>query len=106
MELGSRSHCTAGRRDVPSPPDPFCTLGLLRPLPSLEAPVRAAVIVPLAVFPLPYYVVSYVERYPMPLAWLLLLLAGFEVQSWMNGKRRRGAEVAGAAQPAPAAAPH
>ena len=57
-------------------------LGLRRILPALDAPGRALLIVPLAAFPLVYYVVSYVAHYPAPLAWLLLLLAGYEIQSW------------------------
>jgi 4-amino-4-deoxy-L-arabinose transferase-like glycosyltransferase len=57
-------------------------LGLRRVLPALTAPGRAAVLMPLATFPLVYYVVSYLAHYPAPLAWLLLLLAAYEVQSW------------------------
>jgi 4-amino-4-deoxy-L-arabinose transferase-like glycosyltransferase len=57
-------------------------LGLRRILPTLTAPGRAALIIPLATFPLVYYLVSYVPHYPAPLAWLLLLLAGQEVQAW------------------------
>jgi len=59
-------------------------LGLRRILPALEAPNRAALLIPLATFPLVYYVVSYDAHYPAPLAWLLLLLAGYEVQSWIS----------------------
>ena len=56
-------------------------LGLRRIVPALGVPGRAALLIPLATFPLVYYVVSYVAHYPAPLAWLLLLLAGYEVQS-------------------------
>jgi 4-amino-4-deoxy-L-arabinose transferase-like glycosyltransferase len=66
-------------------------LGLRRALPALDAPGRAALIIPLAAFPLVYYAVSYVEHYPAPLAWMILLLAGYEVQSWTNGKNRKRA---------------
>ena len=58
-------------------------LGLRRILPALDAPGRAALLIPLATFPLVYYVVSYVAHYPSPLAWMLLLLAGYEVQGWL-----------------------
>jgi 4-amino-4-deoxy-L-arabinose transferase-like glycosyltransferase len=58
-------------------------LGLRRILPALDAPGRAALLVPLATFPLVYYFVSYLSHYPAPLAWLLLLLAAYEVQSWI-----------------------
>ena len=59
-------------------------LGLRRILPALTAPNRAALLIPLATFPLVYYIVSYQAHYPTPLAWLLLLLAGYEVQSWFS----------------------
>ena len=65
-------------------------LGLRRILPALDTPGRAALLIPLATFPLVYYVVSYVAHYPAPLAWLLLLLAGYEVQSWIS--RRSSAQ--------------
>ena len=64
-------------------------LGLRRILPALDAPGRAVLLIPLITFPLIYYVVSYVEHYPLPLAWLLLLLAGYEVRSWINRMRLR-----------------
>jgi hypothetical protein len=57
-------------------------LGLRRIVPALDAPGRAALLIPLATFPLVYYVVSYVAHYPAPLAWLLLLLASHEVHGW------------------------
>jgi 4-amino-4-deoxy-L-arabinose transferase-like glycosyltransferase len=59
-------------------------LGLRRSLPALDAPGRAALLIPLATFPLVYYIVSYVAHYPAPLAWMLLLLAGCEVDSWIS----------------------
>ncbi len=62
-------------------------LGLRRILPALSVPGRAALLIPLATFPLVYYIVSYVEHYPEPLTWMLLLLACYEVQSWMSYKK-------------------
>lgn len=59
-------------------------LALRRILPALTAPGRAALLIPLATFPLVYYIVSYVAHYPAPLAWMLLLLAGYEIQSWIS----------------------
>jgi hypothetical protein len=58
-------------------------LGLRRILPALDAPDRAVLLIPLATFPLVYYVVSYLAHYPAPLAWLVQLLAAYEVQSWI-----------------------
>lgn len=62
----------------------LAVLGLRRILPALDPPGRAALLVPLAAFPPVYYLVSYVAHYPMPLSWLLFLLAGYEVQSWFG----------------------
>jgi 4-amino-4-deoxy-L-arabinose transferase-like glycosyltransferase len=59
-------------------------LGLRRTLPALDAPHRAALLIPLAAFPLVYYVVSYVAHYPAPLAWLLLLPAGAEIHHLLD----------------------
>jgi hypothetical protein len=72
-------------------------LGLRRVLPSLEAPGRAALIIPLAAFPLVYYVVSYLEHYRAPLAWMILLLASYEMQSWMMRKNINRADPGGRA---------
>jgi hypothetical protein len=66
-------------------------LGLRRILPAVNAPGRAALLIPLATFPLVYYVVSYQAHYPAPLAWMLLLLGAYEVQSWIaHAKSHRG----------------
>ncbi len=62
-------------------------LGLRRARPSLGTPARAGLIIPMATFPLVYYIVSYVEHYRMPLAWMLLLLASYEMNSWMERDR-------------------
>ena len=67
-------------------------LALRRILPTLTAPGWAALVIPLATFPLVYYVVSYVAHYPAPLAWMLLLLAGYEVQRWFNHESHHRAE--------------
>ena len=65
-------------------------LGLRRILPGLDAPGRAVLLIPLATFPLVYYFVIYQAHYPAPLAWMLLLLAGYEVQSWISRVPLRG----------------
>ncbi len=67
----------------------LAVLGLRRILPALDAPGRAVLLIPLATFPLIYYVVSYVAHYPAPLAWLLLLLGGYAVQGSSAFGRRR-----------------
>lgn len=65
-------------------------LGLRRTLPRLAIPQRAALLIPLATFPLVYYFVSYVSHYRASLEGMLLLLAGAEVQHWI---RRKAMEV-------------
>lgn len=59
-------------------------LGARRILPVLSAPQRAALLIPLATFPLVYYVVAYMPRYRLPVDWILLMLAGVEVSYWIR----------------------
>jgi hypothetical protein len=54
-------------------------LGAWRALPGLTPPQRAALLVPLFLFPLVYYVVAYMPRYREPVDWIFLLLAGAAV---------------------------
>jgi hypothetical protein len=61
-------------------------LGAWRTLPVLALPQRAALLIPLATYPLIYYVVAYMSRYRVPLNWILLLLAGAAAWHWI--KRR------------------
>lgn len=68
-------------------------LGAWRTLPTMTGPQRAALIMPLILYPLIYYVVIYMPRYRVPLDWILLLLAGAAVWSWVDG----AAKVAGSA---------
>ena len=46
--------------------------------------MKQSLLILFAMFPLVYYFVSYQPHYPAAMAWLLLLLAGFEVQSWIR----------------------
>jgi len=57
--------------------------GAWRVLPGMSVPQRAALLIPLATFPLVYYVVAYMPRYRVPLDWILLLLAAAAVWSWV-----------------------
>ena len=52
--------------------------------PTLGAPQRTALLVPLLTYPLVYYLVAYMPRYREPLDWLLLLLAGAAIWRWMD----------------------
>ncbi len=68
-------------------------LALRRLLPALTAPGRAALVIPLTTFPLVYYILSYVAHYPAPVAWMLLLLGGYEVQRWFDNKSHHRADL-------------
>jgi hypothetical protein len=59
-------------------------LGARRTLPALTIPQRAALLIPLATFPLIHYVVTYMSRYAVPVNWLLLMFAGAEVWHWIK----------------------
>ena len=59
-------------------------LGAWRTLPGLTVPQRAALLIPLATYPLIYYVVAYMGRYRVPLDWILLVLAGAQVWRWID----------------------
>ncbi|MEJ2186623.1 MAG: hypothetical protein P8Z36_11870 [Gemmatimonadota bacterium] len=59
--------------------------GAWRILPRLTPPQRAALLLPLATYPLIYYVVAYQARYRDPINWILFLLAGAAVWSVFGG---------------------
>jgi hypothetical protein len=59
-------------------------LGARRTLPMLTMPQRAVLLIPLATFPLVYYIVTYMSRYAVPINWLLLMFAGAEVWHWIK----------------------
>jgi hypothetical protein len=59
-------------------------LGAWRAFPSLTAPQRAALLVPLVTYPLIYYVVAYMPRYREPVNWIFLLLAGAAIWQWIG----------------------
>ena len=67
-------------------------LGAWASLPAMSHPQRAALLMPLILYPLIYYVVAYMPRYRIPLDWILLLLAGAAVWRWLEGRQeKRGA---------------
>jgi 4-amino-4-deoxy-L-arabinose transferase-like glycosyltransferase len=67
--------------------------GLRRAWPALSMPQRAALLGPFLLFPLVYYVVSYLPHYRAPLEGLLLLLAGNAVQNRMISDGRNTCQV-------------
>jgi hypothetical protein len=60
-------------------------VGAWRLLPTLGVPARAALLIPLATYPLIYYFVAYMPRYGEPVRWILFLLAGSAVCRWFSG---------------------
>lgn len=61
----------------------IAALGAWRTVPRLGTPQRAALLIPLATYPLVYYGLVYMPRYGEPVNWILFLFAGAAV--W--GKR-------------------
>ena len=59
-------------------------LGVWRTCPSLALPQRAALLIPLVMYPLIYYVVAYMPRYREPVNWIFLLLACAAVWNWIG----------------------
>jgi 4-amino-4-deoxy-L-arabinose transferase-like glycosyltransferase len=59
-------------------------LGAWRTLPGLTIPQRAALLIPLATYPLIYYVVAYMGRYRVPMDWIVLVFAGAAVWRWLD----------------------
>jgi MFS family permease len=62
-------------------------LGAWLAFPSLAAPQRAALLIPLLTYPLVYYVVAYMPRYREPVNWVFFLLAAAALGQWIAGRR-------------------
>jgi len=67
----------------------LAALGARRALPRMTVPQRAALLIPLATFPLIYYLVTYMSRYRVPIDWILLILAGAELWHWIAAGSRQ-----------------
>ncbi len=67
----------------------IASVGAWRTFPSLAIPQRASFIIPLATYPLIYYFVAYMPRYRVPIDWILFLLAGAAVWSWIRPSQWR-----------------
>lgn len=58
--------------------------GVWQAFSGLSIPQRAALIIPLATYPVIYYFVAYMPRYRLPIDWILFILAGAAVWSWIR----------------------
>lgn len=68
----------------------LAAFGARRLWPSLTRQGRAVLFLPLASFPLIYYVTAYMPRYRIPVDWILLLLAGSAVSEWFRRREAPG----------------
>lgn len=64
-------------------------LGAWHTFPRLTLPQRAALVIPLATYPIIYYITAYMPRYRVPIDWILLILAGALVWSWIRPRSSR-----------------
>lgn len=62
----------------------FALLGLISGWKKFSNPQRAIILIPLATFPLVYYLVAYMPRYRVPIDWILFLLAGSAIGDWIG----------------------
>jgi hypothetical protein len=90
----------AGPLHQPSRAVPYLVLlllalvGVWRVLPSIASPERAALLIPLATYPVIYYLVAYMPRYGEPIRWVLMLLAGAAVLGVAESGKIASAKVA------------
>jgi hypothetical protein len=61
-------------------------LGAWLSFPTLAAPQRAVLLIPLITYPLVYYIVAYMPRYREPIDWIFFLLAGAALWRWIGGR--------------------
>jgi hypothetical protein len=59
-------------------------VGAYLSFPRITIPQRAAFLIPLVTYPLIYYIVAYMPRYRIPIDWILYILAGAAVWSWIR----------------------
>jgi len=65
-------------------------VGAWRSFPRITVPQRAAFLIPLATYPLIYYIVAYMPRYRIPIDWILYILAGAAAWQLIGGSLRTG----------------
>jgi hypothetical protein len=77
----------------------LAVIGAWHALSRMTDPQRVVTLIPLAGFPLVYYVMAYMPRYRIPIEWILLLLAGAAVWAGLGGYRTREHRQRDAATP-------
>jgi hypothetical protein len=65
----------------------FSLVGAWRSFPGLKNQHKAILLIPLATYPLVYYVVPFLPRYRAPIDWILFILAGTAIWSWIGEER-------------------
>jgi hypothetical protein len=68
----------------------FAIVGAWLSFPRITIPRRAAFLIPLATFPLIYYIAAYMPRYRIPIDWILYILAGAAVWKLIGGSLHTG----------------
>ena len=64
-------------------------VGAWRTFPKMTTPQRAALLIPLVLYPLIYYVVAYMPRYRISIDWILYILAGAAFSALLDGQLQR-----------------
>jgi hypothetical protein len=59
-------------------------LGFWRSFSTLSKPQRAAILIPLLIYPIIYYIVAYMPRYRVPIDWILFILAGAAIWHFLT----------------------
>jgi len=77
----------------------LAVLGAWLVWPTLSVPQRAAVLIPLATYPLVYYVVTYMWRYRTPINWIVLMLAGAAIWHWIDRSQTESGNIAAGGTP-------
>jgi hypothetical protein len=68
----------------------FAVVGAWLSFPRITIPQRAAFLIPLATYPLIYYIAAYMPRYRIPIDWILYILAGAAVWKLIGGSLHTG----------------
>jgi 4-amino-4-deoxy-L-arabinose transferase-like glycosyltransferase len=63
-------------------------VGAWRSFPRITIAQRAAILIPLATYPLIYYIVAYMPRYRIPIDWILYILTGAAAWQLIGGSFR------------------